>query len=97
MQTFSLLRVILNSLRNLLQYKVFFIICERLNKSVFIMNVVTVFYLFTFEVINPLKRRMVYPYKLFWLLILSAKEAFVAIFNLSSPPNLNLNMRVLSK
>ena len=67
------------------------------NNSAFIIEMVTVFYLFTFQVINPLKRRMVYPCELFHLFILSVKEASVAISNLSPPPNLNPNVRVLNK
>ena len=38
---------------------------KRLNNSVSIINVITVFYLFTFQIINPLKKRIIYPYKLF--------------------------------
>ena len=45
---FSLLRVTPNSLRSLLKYKVFLVVCERLNNSLFTINVVTLFYLFTF-------------------------------------------------
>ena len=45
---FFLLRVIFNSLRNLFKYKVFFVVCKRFNNSVFIINVVIVFYLFIF-------------------------------------------------
>ena len=70
---------------------------ERFNNSVFIVDMVTVFYLFIFQVISPLKRRMVYPCELFWLLILSVKEAFITIFNLSFPLNLSFNMRVLNR
>ena len=67
-------------------------VCKRFNHSVFIINVVIVFYLFIFLIINPLKRRMVYPCELFWLFILFIKEASVAISNLSPPPNLNFNV-----
>ena len=70
---------------------------ENPNNSVFIINVVTVFYLFTFQVINPPKRRIVYLYKLFQLFISSIKEAFIIISNSSFPPNLNFNIRVLNK
>ena len=70
---------------------------KRLNNSVFIINIITVFYLFTFQVVNPLKRRIVYPYKLFRSLISSVKEAYVTISNLFFPPNLSLNIRVLNK
>ena len=45
---FFLLRVTPNSLRSLFKYKVFFVVCKRFNNSVFIVNVVTVFYFFTF-------------------------------------------------
>ena len=48
MQTFFLLRVIPNSLRSLFKYKVFLVVCERFNNSVFIINMVTTFYLFIF-------------------------------------------------
>ena len=67
-------------------------IYQRLNNSVFIIDMVTVFYLFPFYVINPLKRCIVYPCKFFWLFMLSAKEALIPIFNLSPPPNLSLNV-----
>ena len=72
-------------------------VCERLNNSAFIIDVITVFYLFIFQIINPLKRRIVYPYKFFWLFILSVKEVSVTIFNLFPPPNLSFNMRILNK
>ena len=72
-------------------------VCERLNNSVFVIDVVTVFCLFVFQVINPLKRRMVYPCKLFRSLILSVKEVSITISNLSLPPNLSLNMQVPNK
>ena len=97
MRTFSLSRIIPNSLRNLLGYKAFLMVYEKPNNSAFIINVVTVFYLFTFQTINPLKRRMAYPYKLFRSLILSIKESSVIIFNLSFPPNLNPNVQVPNK
>ena len=48
MRTFFLLRVIPSFLRNLLKYKVFFVIYKKPNNSVFIINMVTVFYLFIF-------------------------------------------------
>ena len=38
---------------------------KRLNNSVFIINVVIMFYLFILQVINPLKGCMVYPYEFF--------------------------------
>ena len=65
---------------------------KRLNNSAFIIDVVTVFYLFIFKIINLLKRRIVYLYKLFWSFISSVKEVSVMIFNLSPPSNLNLNI-----
>ena len=40
-------------------------VCERLNNSAFIIHVITVFCLFIFQKINPLKRRIVYPYEFF--------------------------------
>ena len=49
MQTFSLLRVIPNSLRNPLKYKAFLVVYKSLNNSAFIIDVVTVFYLFIFK------------------------------------------------
>ena len=70
---------------------------KKLNNSAFIINIITVFYLFIFQVINPLKRCMVYPCKLFRLLMLFAKEASVAIFNLFPPSNLSFNMQVLNR
>ena len=70
---------------------------KRFNNSVFIINMVIVFYLFIFQVINPLKRCIIYPYKLFWSLISSAKEAFVIIFNLFPPLNLNPNVQMPNK
>ena len=48
MRTFFLLRVILNFLRNLFKYKAFFVVYKKFNNSVFIINMVTVFYLFIF-------------------------------------------------
>ena len=67
------------------------------NNSIFIINMVTVFYLFTFQIINPLKRRMAYPYELFRSFVLFAKEASVIIFNSSPPPNLSFNVQVLNR
>ena len=67
------------------------------NNSAFIIDVITIFYLLIFQMINPPKRRMAYPYKLFRSLISSIKEASVTISNLSPPPNLNFNMQVLNK
>ena len=46
MRTFFLLRVTLKSLRN--PYKVFFMVYKKPNNSAFIINMVTVFYLFIF-------------------------------------------------
>ena len=92
MRTFSLLRVIPSFFRSLFKYKVSHVVCVRLNNSTFIINIVTVFYLFIFQVINPLKRCMVYPCEFFWSLILFVKEVSVAIFNLSPPPNLSFNI-----
>ena len=68
---------------------------KRPNNSAFIIDVVTVFYLFTFQAINPLKRRIVYPYELFWSLILSVKKASITISSLFLPPSLNPNVQVL--
>ena len=48
MRTFFLLKVIPSFLRSLFKYKVFFVVYERFNNSAFIINVVTVFYLFAF-------------------------------------------------
>ena len=48
MRTFSLLRVIPNFLKSLFKYKAFFMVYKKFNNSVFIINVVTVFCLFTF-------------------------------------------------
>ena len=92
-----MLRVILNSLRSLFKYKVFLVVYEKLNNSAFIIDIITVFYLFIFRIINPLKKCMVYPCKLFRLLMSFAKEAFVTISNLFPSPNLSFNMRVLSR
>ena len=97
MRTFFLLRVKSNCLKSLFKYKVSFVVCDKPNNSAFIINMVTVFYLFAFQVINPLKRRMVYPCKFFWLLVSFIKEVSVTIFNLSPSLNLNLNMQVLNK
>ena len=72
-------------------------VCTKLNNSAFILNMVTVFYLFTFQLINPPKRRIVYLYKLFQSLISFIKKASIMIFNLFPPPNLNLNMQILNK
>ena len=97
MRTFSLLRITPSSLKSLLKYKAFLVVYKKPNNSASIINVVTVFYLFTFQTINPPKRRMAYPYELFRSLISSAKEASVIISNSSPPPNLNLNIQVLNK
>ena len=67
------------------------------NNSAFVINVVTVFYLFIFQIINPLKKRMAYPYKLFRSLILFVKEVFITIFNLSPPSNFNFNVQMPNK
>ena len=48
MRTFFLLRVTPNSLKSLLKYKVSFVVYKKPNNSAFIINVITVFYLFTF-------------------------------------------------
>ena len=48
MRIFSLLRVTLSFLKNLFRYKVFLVVYEKLNNSVFIIDVITVFYLFAF-------------------------------------------------
>ena len=48
MRTFFLLRVMPNFLKSLLKYKVFFMVYKNPNNSVFIIDMVTVFYLFTF-------------------------------------------------
>ena len=48
MRTFSLLRVTFNSLKNLLKYKVSFVVYERFNNPAFIIDVVIMFYLFSF-------------------------------------------------
>ena len=67
---------------------------KKFNNSAFIIDMVTVFYLFTFQAINPLKRYIIYPYKLFRSFISFAKEAFITIFNLSPPLNLNFNIQI---
>ena len=72
-------------------------VCKRFNNSVFIINMITVFYLFIFQVINPPKRHMVYPCELFQSLMLFVKEAFIIISNLSPPPNLSFNMQMLNR
>ena len=48
MRTFFLLRVTPNSLKSLFKYKTFLVVYEKFNNSAFIINVVTVFYLFIF-------------------------------------------------
>ena len=53
MRTFFLLRVILSFLRSLFRYKAFFVVCERLNNFIFIIDMVTVFYLFFFKQLIP--------------------------------------------
>ena len=94
---FFLLKITPNSLMSLLKYKVSLVVYNKLNNSAFIIDTITIFYLFTFQIINPPKRRIAYPCKLFRLLILSAKEASVTVFNSSPPPNLNPNIQVLNK
>ena len=97
MRIFSLLKVILNFLRSLLKYNVFFVVYKRFNNSVFIMDVIIMFYLFIFYIINLFNRRIVYPYKFFWLFILLIKEIFKTIFNLFPSPNLNFNVLIFNK
>ena len=48
MRTFFLLKVIVSFLKSLLKYKVFLMVYKRFNNSVFIIDIITVFYLFTF-------------------------------------------------
>ena len=62
-------------------------VCVRFNNSAFIIDVVTVFSLFTFEIINPLKRCMIYSCELFRVFMLSSKEVFIAIFNIFPSQN----------
>ena len=48
MRTFFLLKVIPNSLKSLFKYKVFLMVYKRFNNFIFIIDMVTVFYLFIF-------------------------------------------------
>ena len=49
MRTFSLLKVILNSLESLLKYNVFLVIYNKFNNSVFIIDMITAFYYLLFK------------------------------------------------
>ena len=48
MRTFFLFKVILSFLKSLLKYNDFFVVYDRLNNFTFIINMIHVFYLFTF-------------------------------------------------
>ena len=85
-RTFSLSNIILSSLRSLLRYNASLVIYNKLNNFAFIINIITVSYLFIFYIINPPNSYIVYLYKLFRFIILLAKDAFNVIFNLSPPP-----------
>ena len=86
-----------NFLKNLIKYKVSFMGYEKPNNSAFIINVMTVLYLFIFQIINPPNRCIVYFCESFRSLILLAKEAFVMISNSFPPPNLSLNVQIFHK
>src|SRR6266702_1705342 len=66
------------ALNNLLIKIVFFAVCDRANNSAFMLNVVTIFYLFAFQAIGPLNSFIMYLYKLFLLTKLSINNASLA-------------------
>ena len=69
------------TLSNLLIKIASFTIYNRANNSASILNVVTISYLFTLQAISPLNSFIIYPYKLFLLIELSANNTSLAQIN----------------
>jgi hypothetical protein len=55
-----------------------FAVCNRANNSASVLDVVTISYLFALYAIGPLNSFIIYPYKLFLLIELSANNASLA-------------------
>ena len=74
-----------------------FTVCNRANNSASILNVITIPYLFALQAIGPLNSFIIYPYKLFLLIELSANNALlVQINNCALPlPSLLLSCPLL--
>jgi len=58
-----------------------FTICNRANNSASMLNVITIPYLFALQVIGPLNSFIIYSYKLFLLMELSANNTSLAQIN----------------
>jgi hypothetical protein len=58
-----------------------FTVYNRANNSASMLNIVTIPYLFTLYIIGPLNSFIMYPYKLFLLIELSANNASLAQIN----------------
>ena len=69
------------TLSNLLIKIASFAIYNRANNLASIVNVITISYLFTLQVISPLNSFIIYPYKLFLLIKLSVNNASLAQIN----------------
>src|SRR6266702_2109615 len=76
--SFSLNVIILNSL---LIKIAFFAVCDRVNNSTSMLDIVTISYLFAFYVIGFLNSFIMYFYKLFLLTKLSINDALLAQIN----------------
>jgi len=66
------------TLNSLLIKIAFFAVYNRANNLAFILNVITIPYLFALQAIGPLNSFIIYPYKLFLLTELSANNALLA-------------------
>src|SRR6266702_7002980 len=75
---FSLNVITLNSL---LIKIISFTVCNRANNLAFVLNVVTISYLFALYAIGPLNSFIIYPYKLFLLTELFINNASLAKIN----------------
>jgi len=58
-----------------------FTVCNRANNLASMLNIVTIPYLFAFQVISPLNSFIMYPYKLFLLIELFVNNALLAQIN----------------
>ena len=58
-----------------------FTVYNRANNSASVLNVITIPYLFTLQAIGPLNSFIIYPYKLFLLMELSANNVLLAQIN----------------
>jgi len=75
-----------------------FAVCDRANNSASMLNIITVPYLFALQVIGPLNSFIIYPYKLFLSIELSANNASLAQINDCALPLLSLlSSRPLSR